>query len=201
MTNFEFEAGHLALDFANSADWHASEEPEERLTDFAAVQAWGEQAGLLDVDQSQGYRQLARNQAGAQAAYERALLLREMIYRVFTAVAADRAPAQEDLDLLVVFLQISLSQAQLMDAGDHFSWRWSAGDEELAAVLGPVAQAAVDLLRNGELDRVGQCADDRGCGWLFYDSSRNKSRRWCSMESCGNRAKAKRYYERTSAAE
>jgi predicted RNA-binding Zn ribbon-like protein len=53
-----------------------------------------------------------------------------------------------------------------------------------------------DLLTSGDLDRVGQCADDR-CGWLFLDVSRNGSRRWCSMEACGNRAKARRHYRRS----
>lgn len=199
MSEFDFDAGHLALDFANTAEWHASDQPEERLTDYRAVVAWGVQAGLLDTDMADRYLRVAESRPQAEAACERAVLLREVVYRVFTAVAQGDEPAQEDLDLLLLFLQIALGQAQLAPGREGFSWAWSAGDEELAAVLGPVAQESVDLLRSGDLDRVGQCADDRGCGWLFFDSSRNKSRRWCSMESCGNRAKAMRYYERVTA--
>ena len=63
-------------------------------------------------------------------------------------------------------------------------------------ILWPVARSAGELLISDKLDRVRQCADDRGCGYLFVDTSRNRSRRWCSMESCGNRAKAHRHYQR-----
>jgi predicted RNA-binding Zn ribbon-like protein len=54
------------------------------------------------------------------------------------------------------------------------------------------------LVTSKEIKRVGECADDRGCGYLFIDTSRNHSRRWCSMEACGNRAKAQRHYQKTN---
>jgi len=54
-------------------------------------------------------------------------------------------------------------------------------------------------LTSEELDRVRECADDRGCGYLFMDTSRNRSRKWCDMRGCGNRAKAQRHYRRTQA--
>ena len=66
----------------------------------------------------------------------------------------------------------------------------------LERVVWPVARSAADLLTSDLLSRVRRCEDDRGCGYLFIDTSRNRSRRWCSMESCGNRAKARRHYAR-----
>jgi len=63
-------------------------------------------------------------------------------------------------------------------------------------MLWPILRSGADLLASEDRERVGQCADDRGCGWLFFDASRNRSRRWCNMEDCGNRAKAKRHYAR-----
>ena len=72
-----------------------------------------------------------------------------------------------------------------------------SGDEDaLECMLCPVVRDAADLLTSRELERVGRCADER-CGWLFVDTSRNRSRRWCSMESCGNRAKARRHYRKS----
>jgi predicted RNA-binding Zn ribbon-like protein len=60
-----------------------------------------------------------------------------------------------------------------------------------------VAQDAVDLLSGIELARLGRCpVEDGGCGWLFLDHSRNRSRRWCTMENCGTGAKATRLTER-----
>ena len=68
-------------------------------------------------------------------------------------------------------------------------------------VLWPVVWSAANLLTSRILERVGQCADDRGCGWLFMDLSRNRSRRWCDMKDCGNRDKVRRYYARKREAE
>jgi len=65
----------------------------------------------------------------------------------------------------------------------------------LAAPLWPVAWSAADLLTSGRVARVRACADRR-CGWMFLDASRSRRRRWCSMEACGNRAKARRHYRR-----
>src|ERR671930_579256 len=70
---------------------------------------------------------------------------------------------------------------------------WVADD-----VLAPVVWSAAELLTSGPLERVRECPGDDTCGWLFLDTSRNGSRRWCDMRTCGNRAKARRYYRRAS---
>lgn len=196
---FAFDGGHITLDLANTVDWHASDHPEERLTGYQDVVDWGVEAGLLNENGAKGYRQLAAPEA--DQAHRRTVLLREVAYRIFAAVARGQEPVADDIDLLCLFLQVAMTHARLVTDRNVYQWKWSADDQELAAVLGPVAQGAVDLLRSDQLDRVGQCADDRGCGWLFFDSSRNRSRRWCSMESCGNRAKARRHYRRAQGAE
>ncbi|HSH12932.1 MAG TPA: CGNR zinc finger domain-containing protein, partial [Desulfurivibrionaceae bacterium] len=88
----------------------------------------------------------------------------------------------------------TLAQARLVPGEDHFEWGWSdAGG--LRRLLWPIVRSAAELLTSEKLERVGQCAGD-SCGWLFLDTSRNRSRRWCEMEHCGNRAKARRHYRR-----
>ena len=64
-------------------------------------------------------------------------------------------------------------------------------------MLWPIVESAAELLTSERRSRIGQCADDRGCGWLFLDATKNRSRRWCAMGDCGNRAKARRHYLRT----
>ena len=60
-----------------------------------------------------------------------------------------------------------------------------------------VAASAIGILGDRrELSRVKMCPGHR-CGWLFLDETRNARRRWCSMDSCGNRAKAARHYQRS----
>jgi predicted RNA-binding Zn ribbon-like protein len=56
-----------------------------------------------------------------------------------------------------------------------------------------IVEAAVALLVSDAMLRVKSCPT---CGWLFLDVSKNRSRRWCSMNTCGAVAKARRYYRR-----
>ena len=65
-------------------------------------------------------------------------------------------------------------------------------------LLSPVLWSAADILVSADLKRLRQCANKR-CLWLFFDDSKNRTRRWCSMQACGNRAKAQRHYLRQKA--
>ena len=83
---------------------------------------------------------------------------------------------------------------RLVDYGELLLWSLDGGDR-LADPLWPVLWDAAALLTSANLQRLGRC-DDEHCGWVFLDHSRNRSRRWCAMEDCGNRAKARRHYAR-----
>jgi predicted RNA-binding Zn ribbon-like protein len=116
------------------------------------------------------------------------------------AISLGSQPPAADLAAFNAELARSLARSRIVLTAEGFAWDWTDGGDALDQMLWPVVRDASDLLTSEELDRVGQCADDR-CGWLFLDSSRNRSRRWCSMEDCGNRAKARRHYQRTVHAE
>jgi hypothetical protein len=75
------------------------------------------------------------------------------------------------------------------------------GEVELGAdtAVGLIAAAAAKVAIEKRLDRVKICPADN-CRWAFYDSSRNHSRQWCSMEVCGNRAKARAHRQRSTPA-
>jgi predicted RNA-binding Zn ribbon-like protein len=77
-----------------------------------------------------------------------------------------------------------------------FEWGCNLDENALEATLWILALSAVDLLTSENLKLVGQCADEEGCGWLFVDTSKNHSRRWCDINDCGNRAKQRRYQQR-----
>lgn len=194
------DAGKLCLEFANTADWHASPEPEEQLSNYAALVHWARRLKLL----APGDVEALLAQAAAQPAlsdefYAWAIELREAIYRIFAAIAHGASPAPADLALLNEALPQAFNGPALVPAGAGFTWRYHTGSS-LDRMLWPVLRSAAMLLTSPDLDRVGQCADDRGCGYLFFDSSRNRSRRWCDMGSCGNRAKARRHQTRHHAA-
>jgi predicted RNA-binding Zn ribbon-like protein len=188
----------LCLDFANSVETPL-EEPEEFLTDFVAVARWGRHVELLDDAQVAGavHAQEAQPDTAAQL-YEGALSLRTSIQQVFLAVAEGREGGKEDLgEIQRAYLQ-GLQQCQLDLRDGRASWTWAGGGEMSAVefVLWRVAESAVELLTEGDPARVKTC----GCGWLFYDTSRNGSRRWCSMEGCGTQAKMRRFTAKRRAA-
>lgn len=194
---WDFDAGRLPLDFANTMDWHAGPNPIERLNSYTDLVGWSLEGGFLTEQEAQLLIEEAkRRPEEAMMALDEAIRLREATYRVFSAVAAGTEPPQNDLDLLNAMLVEALSRAQIEPSPSGFSWGWSDKERRMDRMLWPILHATAELLTSHDLKRIGECADDRGCGYLFYDTSRNHNRRWCSMDSCGNRAKARRYYKR-----
>lgn len=191
------QMGRLCLDFANTVDWHASDHPEERLRNYSDLVSWAREVGVLKPREAQHLlREAKRRPSDAAAVLERATVLREAVYRVFSAVTSGRSPEGADLGIVNEALSKALGRLQVVKAAQKFTWGWAGDESALDQMLWPVARSAGDLLTSDQLTRVGQCADDRGCGFLFLDMSRNRSRRWCDMRDCGNRAKVKRHYRR-----
>lgn len=194
---FDIDSGVLCLDFANTLDWHLSENPIEGLNTYHDLVRWGLAAGTLFQAQASALAQAgARDPQASAAVLAHALDLREAIYRIFVAAARQQEIDPADLRVLNRHLRFAMVNAQLEEHDNRFTWGWVEQETALDRMLWPVARSAADLLTSDQLDRVRQCEDDRGCGFLFIDTSRNRSRRWCSMESCGNRAKARRHYGR-----
>jgi predicted RNA-binding Zn ribbon-like protein len=188
------ESGSLALDFANTAYWHASAQPQETIHSYSDLVKWSQHAGILNED---GVALLLveseRHPAKAVEALEQAISLRELIYRI---IAHERPPMSADLEHFNAILSEAESYAKIVHTSSGFEWTWDSDRGSFDRMLWPIARSTASLLTSDDLDKPGECADDRGCGWLFIDTSRNRRRRWCSMESCGNRAKARRHYKR-----
>jgi predicted RNA-binding Zn ribbon-like protein len=113
-------------------------------------------------------------------------------------VASGQMPLPADLATLNGLLSRILPHLQLIPSGEGFTWGWARSKTDLEQVFWPVVYAAAELLTSEKLARLGQCAG-QDCGWLFLDTSRNHSRRWCEMQHCGNRVKARRHYRRRQA--
>jgi len=183
--------GDLALDFANTLGGRR-EGPwdDEWLHDYADLAAWARHAGIRDAPAP-----AAPPDRAATAAFRRAIALREHIHAVMAALARGDDPPDADLAGIAVAHRDALAHAHLVPRGGSLDW---AVDDDLARPLRAVALAAVDLLRSEErLARLKQCAN---CRWLFLDTSKNASRRWCSMAHCGTGAKVAATRKRRQAA-
>ncbi|WP_217590295.1 ABATE domain-containing protein [Burkholderia sp. GbtcB21] len=184
----------LSIDFANTLYWRGSEAPTETFGTMDDLLAWcreqaGVPAGLADRCCVRG------GEEGEPAMLARALALREALYRLFHAQAERHEPQADDLALLGGFLAEASPRVALTRVDGGYAWRIGDAGATLAGLLSPVLWSAIDLLGGARLAKVKRCAND-ACQWLFIDDSKNGSRRWCSMSSCGNRAKAYRHYHK-----
>jgi predicted RNA-binding Zn ribbon-like protein len=192
---FQFTAGNLSLDFANTVDNRHAANEVDLLAKYSDFLAWGTEAKVLSAGQSHQVSALAgKNPVQARAALRRAVQIREAIYVIFSAIAQRRAVPESSLSVLNSALQQASAHARIVSANRGFIWDWTA-PESLASPLWPLVMDAAELLTSGPLDLVRECAAEN-CGWLFLDTTKNHRRRWCDMKTCGNRNKARRYYQR-----
>lgn len=168
--------------------------PRECLNSCADYFSWCHQAGLLSAGELDALLERAgREPDEAAAVLARAIRLREAIYRIFLGLSKEHEPSLADLAILNEELSKSLNRLKVTPTKDGFAWSWTPGDKRLDQSIGPIADAAADLLVSGHVfDKIRQC-EGENCGWLFIDSSKNHSRCWCDMGDCGNRAKVKRH--------
>jgi predicted RNA-binding Zn ribbon-like protein len=198
---FDLSGGNLALDFANTVS-HRSvpERRAEHLGTYLELIAFARQSKLISQSEDAELRRIARtHHAEAACVLRKALLFREAVYRAFARAAFGKSVAPADLEHINQFSADAMSRRKVTRTNGSYRWDWSVDkSSQLERPLWPIAQAAAELLTSEDMSSIRECeADD--CEWLFLDNSRNHSRRWCEMKSCGNRAKARRHYERTHA--
>jgi predicted RNA-binding Zn ribbon-like protein len=191
----------LCLDFANSVNNRTGGHRSDTLAGYAGLVRWAWHAWLLtDAERDHLLAAGAARPDEAPVVFARAIVLREAIYRVFLAIANGDAPAPIDLTTVKDAHLTALAHARLAPNEDAYDWVWDQ-DATLDKMLWPIAASAVELLTSDRLDRVKQCPGCDDCGWLFLDVSKNATRRWCSMDDCGSRAKMRRQYARRKGAQ
>jgi predicted RNA-binding Zn ribbon-like protein len=189
-------AGHPALDFANTVDWDRPQ--PETLTDFGSLVAWCEETGLCTLAEAQRWTAAASSDVGGAARLHRqALQLRTLIVRLcFARMRARRASAR-DIAAFNGFLRKYSGSAQLVPNRLDYIQR-SNERSALADPMRRLVALVAGFLTSSDFGHVRLCEGPQ-CGWFFIDRSPARRRRWCSMEGCGNRAKARMHYERRKA--
>jgi predicted RNA-binding Zn ribbon-like protein len=192
LETLELVGGTLCLDFTNTINSRLDPE-HDYLTEYSDLIGWANKVGLLSPAQTnQLEKQAKQNNEEAEKTLERALELRELFYQLFSSALHDVEPAQKDLKRFVTAYGETFSRAQLIKEDRHYQTVWKL-DEQFDAVLLPLIHSAGELLQSDDLTHVKECP---GCGWLFLDTSKNQSRRWCSMNTCGVRDKMRRYHKK-----
>lgn len=188
---FELIGGNPALDFLNTVhDW-TEEPPRDYLNPFADAVRWGEAAELLTRAEA---RRLGARDDRAELA--RLVKLRALLQRVASAQMAGRAPSAADLEELAEQAAEAAAATRLRGGKGGLRRTISIEDAGSAVLRLRITEAALALLTTESAEHVKSCP---ACGWFFVDVTRNQSRRWCSMATCGSSAKSRRYYQRTRA--
>ena len=206
--DFKLVGGELCFDFANSVGGRVPSQRKrgarrsafavvrEKLNGYADLVNWGKMAGVLTEKEARRLLQASEGRDKETAAvFERGVALREATYHIFKAIVDSRSPDARDLETLNQELAIARDHEKLVHTRDGFAWQWDKSDDALDYILWPIARSAAEFLATGDLTRVKACGGEE-CGWLFVDTSRNRSRQWCDMQDCGNLAKVRRFRQR-----
>jgi predicted RNA-binding Zn ribbon-like protein len=185
--------GHDALDFVNTVDSWVRPITRDYIDNFAKLVGWTRQVGLIDDESAE---RLVRRSSSKRAtvAHCEAIEVRRVLLRAFGAIIDGTSPHNSDIATLNALLKEVRGKQDFVALSGKFDWVWTSPLDARTPIL-RVALAAGDLLELADLTRLKQCPGPDGCGWLFLDESRNRSRKWCSMEYCGSFAKARRFAE------
>ncbi len=192
LETLELVGGALCFDFANTINSRRNPKHDYLLT-YSDLVDW---AGKVEILSSQQVRSL--KQRGTQDvkrsenALEKGHTSREIIYRMFSAIANESKPQEEDLRAFGHLYQEAIANGRFVKTDGHYEIEWRT-DDSFEALLCPIISSAEKLLVSPELSQVKECPS---CGWLFLDTSKNQRRRWCSMNTCGARDKMRRYHSR-----
>jgi predicted RNA-binding Zn ribbon-like protein len=189
--------GRLALDFVNTVEPRIGSKQRDFLPNYGALADWSAHAGAISADEAVALRLAASADASRGAAvWRRAIAMREALYRLVLAVAESRRPQPPDLEILTRAFARAQQHAVLAAESGEIRWRWAL-PTDLERPLWEVARSAVEILTTADADRLRVCRHGTdGCGWVFFDATKNRSRRWCGMADCGTRAKSRRLTDR-----
>lgn len=194
LENLHLDGGCLVFDFINTVNTRKAVPEFEYLKTFDDFLAWSAKAGSIRGKRLQALREYASvKQRLASEALSTAIGVRENLYELFSAIAAGKPPQAAVVNafnekLARAFQKITLKLG-VATAEVHFKSEEISLDEPLNSII----KSAFDILTCEDFQRIKECP---GCGWLFLDTSKNGTRRWCDMNVCGSRAKALEYYYR-----
>jgi len=193
---FEYIGGDLSTDFVNTKSGRLEGSGHEHVQTYADVVEFTRLAGLLrSAEAKRLIAEAEKRPEKATQIHRRAIALREATFRAYERIIQGKEPAPADVEIIGTEAAEARGRARFAKTDGGFGWEWPEGDD-LARPLWPIAHAASDVLMS-EIDRgqLRECADDT-CAWLFVDRTKNHSRRWCDMNTCGSRNKVRDFRER-----
>jgi predicted RNA-binding Zn ribbon-like protein len=197
---FELSGGALALDFVNTLDERRAA-PIERLKEYGGLLDWAAQAGPFSSTEGETLLTAAKlNPARADEVLKAAIRLREFLFEAIQVLVAGKHLSDAALKTLNEWISKASRRRRLVMSGPGLVWSWGQISVEPDAVLWCVVDSAASIFASDDLRSRLRICGGSSCAWVFLDFSPKQNRHWCDMSVCGNRAKARRHYQRSRAA-
>ena len=191
ISKLSFLGGDLSLDFVNTVHDRHEEPLRNLLQNYLDLVTWIHSADAINNSQKESLLKMGwENQIKATQVYKDALQLREALYDLVVNMINREDVSPVTMQMINQWLSRAFSNLELTRFNSHFVLDWKGENFELESVIWPIIRSFAYLITSEDRKRIKQCGN---CGYLFVDNSKNKSRRWCSMEICGNRVKARRF--------
>ena len=194
ISTIRLDGGRLCLNYINTIHNRLVKPQNDYFKSVKDLIQWSLRAKIID---SGTKKTLIKNALGktakADAFFLEAINLREILYEMFLCIARDKIIPEKILDDFNNLLSHHFSHIRIFQSGTGYREEWSYPPGSFYLICAPILKDAYDLLLQGKQNRIRECPH---CGWLFYDSSKNASRRWCSMETCGSNVKALSWYHK-----
>lgn len=188
------DGGCLCFDFINTVNSRTEESPYDYLKEYRDLLDWCRRQELLPEERIRKIGEFVRtNPEEAQKTLKQIKASREMLYRIFSAIAGESRVGDNDLKAFNTLLSGTLSHIRFSANGKTLRPGWEKDEINLLEPLWRIGKSAYEVLTEQPADRIKEC---EACGWIFLDQSKNRSRRWCNMQTCGSAHKARRYYHR-----
>jgi predicted RNA-binding Zn ribbon-like protein len=194
IASISLDGGTLCLDFVNTVHNRVDEPLQDYLLNVLDLIAWAKKLELLDAKNERRLEQLAEdNSKKGRQFFADAIFLRELLYRMFFSISANKKVTPTDLELYNAYLKNHFSHLELTVNAGVYKESWNLAPDSFQLITAPVIKDAHALLLSDKLERIKECPN---CGWLFLDRTKNGKRRWCSMKNCGSSVKALEWYYR-----
>jgi len=192
---FRFVGRYSFLDFINTEVNEAGRRVN-LLTDARDVVNWLVLAKMFERTKLKSASEKWQAGKTGVCIWKDALVLRTLLRRMAEAIVADRPIPRASIDAINLLIAKPSGVTKVVKTPRKFERRFELELNQPKQLLVPLAQSAADLLCRGDFSRLKRC-DNSKCAAFFYDTSKNRMRRWCSGAECGNRMRVANFYARS----
>lgn len=189
-----FDGGLLSLNYVNSVPNRTAKKQPDYLLDIFDLIAWAKRIEVIDASAERNLILEAKRQPKkAKVFFNEAVEFRELLHSIFWHISSNKKIP----DLLMAEYNIIIKKyfpfLKIKIVPNGFEEEWHLEEMNFKKILAPILNDSYETLLSEKLIRIKECGN---CGWLFYDTTKNGKRRWCSMKSCGSNLKALEWYHR-----